>query len=532
MAKETVDEIAQQDQDADAVKKDEEVNNEKEEEDEEGEEGEDEDEEDEEDEEDQGPRMPVTILTGFLGSGKSTLTKHILTAMHGKKFAVIENEFGEVGIDDALIKENVEGQIIEMLNGCICCTVRSDLAVVVKKLLARSDEFDAIIIETTGMADPAPVAQTFFADEEIAMKCELDGIITVVDAKFILTRLNEVKPEGVVNEAQEQLAFADRVLLNKIDLVDKEELEKIKKAIRGINSTAEIIETERSVVDPARLIGIRGFSLDRVLEFQPDFKDVDSDDDHSHHDDDSDDDDDDHHHHGKKHDKSISSVAFHFDGSVSQPKLEEWLQELLGDGAEDLLRYKGIVSIAGVPEKYVFQGVHQLLEGNFASEWKKDEKRESKLVFIGRNLDKKALSASFEACKALPTRFKVNDRVEFNVSKDKWYKGTVQATWADGFAYRILADEGQWENPAENKKMEEQSDLTGPRKCEKEECASDHESDEEDEDEDDEDPASGPLFVPYDHDDWIRALDESSEANGPEKKRSKVEEGAKAKDGK
>jgi G3E family GTPase len=326
---------------------------------------------------DRDSRVPVTVLTGFLGSGKTTLLNRILTGEHGRRIAVIENEFGEVGVDDALVLDSQE-EIFEMNNGCICCTVRGDLIRILGALMRRRDSFDRIIVETTGLADPAPVAQTFFVDEEISSRLRLDAIVTLVDAAHVLSHLEEVKPEGVENEAVEQIAFADRIILNKTDLVGDARLADIRSRVRAINAAAEIIPTAHADIDLGRILDVGAFDLTRVLETDPAFL---GDSEH-------------------QHDQSVSSVGINLPGEINADRLNDWLGELLAAKGTDIFRSKGVLALAGSDRQYVFQGVHMLFDGANGRAWRDGERRANRMVFIGRNLDRAELEGGFAACLA------------------------------------------------------------------------------------------------------------------------------------
>jgi G3E family GTPase len=336
-------------------------------------------------------QIPVTVLTGYLGAGKTTLLNRILSENHGRKYAVIVNEFGEIGIDNDLIVESDE-EVFEMNNGCVCCTVRGDLIRVVEGLMKRPGGFDGILVETTGLADPAPVAQTFFMDDDVRSRAKLDAVVTVADAKHLLGALKDSP------EAQEQIGFADVILLNKTDLVSPEELRQVEGHIRAMNPHALIHRTERCAIPLDRVLDRGAFDLDRILSLDPEFLEEHDDHDHDHHHD-HDHDHDHHHHHHDLEGQGVTSVSLRA-AELDPQKFFPWIQGVTQEKGPDILRLKGILSLKDDPERYVVQGVHMIVEGNHQRKWRADEKRDSRLVFIGRNLDEKALKAGFESCLA------------------------------------------------------------------------------------------------------------------------------------
>ncbi|HLL27812.1 MAG TPA: GTP-binding protein [Xanthobacteraceae bacterium] len=332
-------------------------------------------------------KIPVTVLTGYLGAGKTTLLNRILSEPHGKKYAVIVNEFGEIGIDNDLVV-GADEEVFEMNNGCICCTVRGDLIRILDGLLKRRGKFDGILVETTGLADPAPVAQTFFLDDTVGSRTALDAVVTVADAKWLRERLKDAP------EAKNQIGFADIILLNKTDLVTPEELRDVEARIRAINPYARIYRSERCDVPVQSLLGQGAFDLQRILSIEPEFLAEDHSHDHDHHD---------HHHNGglkHYHDEEMQSLSLKSEKPLDPEKFLPWINDLVAREGPKILRCKGILSFKDDPQRFVLQGVHMVLDGDHQREWKPDEKRESRLVFIGRELDAGAIEQGFLACAA------------------------------------------------------------------------------------------------------------------------------------
>jgi G3E family GTPase len=317
-------------------------------------------------------KIPVTVITGYLGSGKTTLLNHILTGQQGRKVAVIVNEFGEIGIDGQLIEQDGDEQLIEFNNGCLCCTVRGDLVTTIDKLRQRAGDLDAILIETTGLADPAPVASTFFVDEAVRAGTRLDAFVTVVDSVNLEKNLEQSV------EAQEQVAFADIVLVNKTDLVDEEQLQRIERRVRSLNPLARMHRSANSVIDLGLVLGVNAFQLDAKLQVDPEFLG-----DHAH-----------------EHDAAITSIVLREERPVDMNRFMSWISPLLQKEGDRYLRTKGVFNAKGFNERVVFQSVRMLTTMARFHAWRDEEPRRTEYVVIGRDLDREMLAAGLADCVA------------------------------------------------------------------------------------------------------------------------------------
>lgn len=342
-------------------------------------------------------KIPVTVLTGFLGAGKTTLLNYILREKHGRRIAVIENEFGEIGIDGGLVLESTE-EIYEMTNGCVCCVgaVREDLVRIVRMLVERPERLDHIIVETSGLADPYPVAQTFFLDDPIAKQVTLDAVVTMVDAKHIAAHLDDLVLDGSDNQAVDQIVCADRIVINKVDLVGPDDIASLTQRIRGLNATAEIVESSYAQIDLGKILGVGANEFSQILVetdgLHEEHAHGHEEHEHAHHDDD---------HADHQHDESVSSVGIEVDADIDLDALQAWLAELRNSDAANLFRMKGILAVQGQSHRYVLQGVHNVIELRAAQVWG-SEPRSCRIVFIGRDLDRAALTDRFHACLAVP----------------------------------------------------------------------------------------------------------------------------------
>lgn len=324
-------------------------------------------------------KTPVSVITGFLGAGKTTLLNQLLTNQSGKKYAIIVNEFGEIGIDNDLVV-GADEEIFELNNGCVCCNVRGDLIRILGALFKRKSAFDAILIETTGLAKPAPVAQTFFADDDIARRAYLDGIITIVDAVNIISNLNEFE------EATNQIAFADIIILNKVSEVGPEEIEKIRSAIKSINIGAKIIETDNSKIDESEIFNLNSYDDAKEDTINRYFK---KDDHHGHHH---------HHHHDHLEQNGVKALCIKSDKPLDENRFMNFLSTLVGEFGESLLRFKGIVKIANQNAPFIFNGVHMMVDADYKNDKNFGENFESRLVFIGKDLPQDEIIANFKVC--------------------------------------------------------------------------------------------------------------------------------------